>query len=642
MLTLRKLEMRGFGPYAEKQTVEFPSKPGVTLIYGQNMSGKTSLLNAIRYAFFETVLGRGSRKRRLHTVSNRTLAAQGEYGFKVGLTLVSDGDEYELVRTCKSTKAVPQSDADYEHNPQLRRGSSVLGPGQRDAALARILPSDISRFFLFDGELLQEYEKLLYEEEDEDSDRISQAIEQILGVPLLKRARAHLAFLADEADGLAAKEASKSKSTEAIGNALKAATDLKKQHLEDIGRLQEDLKELRRQKTDAEAFLANQKKWLTIIQERDNAEKQLGKLEAKILGDAANLRTQMADAWRTVLSGPVEAARLQAAEQAKGAIDQLTMQLRQEAVEEGHCRVCDQDVDDSRAEALIDTLEDNSASTVDMVGENLVDLNRFKTKDISSAVTNLTGQLALARSEVAQLKDQIKDWGTALADADVDRIQGDAENLGEVMEKIAAKKTAVEDHRTKVKEADASIKNLQANLAKVAPTNLQASQIRSGLLRNATEVFEAAVEHYKAELRGRVELTATELFLLMTTEESDYAGLRITESYGLELMHKDQQVEDGRSAGAEHVIALSLMGALQANAPIRGPIIMDSPFGRLDPGHRENVIAALPQMAEQVILLAHRGEVRQHNVREILGNKLVCEYEMKKLSARKTIIEKVT
>lgn len=86
MLRLKRLEVQGFGPFADQQVLEFPDGPGVTVIYGENMRGKTSLLNAIRYAFFGTVVGRGSRVRRLHTISNRELAADRQYGFDVSLT----------------------------------------------------------------------------------------------------------------------------------------------------------------------------------------------------------------------------------------------------------------------------------------------------------------------------------------------------------------------------------------------------------------------------------------------------------------------------------------------------------------------------------------------------------------------------
>ena len=46
------------------------------------------------------------------------------------------------------------------------------------------MPSEVSRFFLFDGELLQEYEELLAEDTNTGA-TIKESIEQILGVPVL-------------------------------------------------------------------------------------------------------------------------------------------------------------------------------------------------------------------------------------------------------------------------------------------------------------------------------------------------------------------------------------------------------------------------------------------------------------------------
>ena len=127
----------------------------------------------------------------------------------------------------------------------------------------------------------------------------------------------------------------------------------------------------------------------------------------------------------------------------------------------------------------------------------------------------------------------------------------------------------------------------------------------------------------------------------MTTEEQDYAGLAITDGYGLHIRHRDGKFEEARSAGAEHVVALALMGALQHNAPLRGPIVMDSPFGRLDEEHTTNVIRTLPNMADQVVLLVYEAEVGKDRVRDLLRGKLVNEYELERISARRTNIREI-
>jgi DNA sulfur modification protein DndD len=124
----------------------------------------------------------------------------------------------------------------------------------------------------------------------------------------------------------------------------------------------------------------------------------------------------------------------------------------------------------------------------------------------------------------------------------------------------------------------------------------------------------------------------------MTTEKHDYAQLAINEHYGLTILHSDGRAEDSRSAGAEQVVALALMGALQANAPLRGPSVMDTPFGRLDPRHTANVVTALPTMARQVVLLVQEGEIDRATVRELLGHHLKKEDQLDKQTARRTLV----
>lgn len=114
---------------------------------------------------------------------------------------------------------------------------------------------------------------------------------------------------------------------------------------------------------------------------------------------------------------------------------------------------------------------------------------------------------------------------------------------------------------------------------------------------------------------------------------------RFNDSYGLTIVHQDGSEIPVRSAGAEHIVALSLMGALQRNAPLRGPIVMDSPFGRLDDVHTTKVIQALPSMADQVLLLVYESELDPTEARNQLKGKLRKEYKITRRSARHSEIE---
>ena len=646
MLWLKRLEVEGFGPFAELQVIEFNKAPGVTVVYGENMRGKTSLLNAVRYAFFGTVLGRGSRVRRLHTISNRDRVSDGQFGFTVSLTFDYDGDEYELVRECRPRVRTPSNDDDYTQEVLLRRGNLALGPQEREKALHQIFPKEVSRFFLFDGELLQEYEELLINE-SEAGHRISEAIERILGVPILKRGRMHLTQLSEEADRFAAKEASKRQETQALGAALQLATDQKTAHHNELARLQSQLQELNEQRVEIEQFLHSKQKYASILDERDEAGEKLeqaGKEEKLLRGD---LQRAMGESWRSLLRNTVRAARDAAQGEAQKELDAFLMSLRVKAIESGHCGTCEQDVAGPVALRLKATLPeaaevtDQSAGGVSAAMMRIADLNKFRETDNAGEVRQLWKRLGVVELEQVTLRDRITDLNAALTDSDPDTLRKSKASYSEVSDKISAVRRGIEEQTKKADEMDQNIQRLKKKLETTGTPDLRDSQLRAKILRDASEVFGASVERYKSDLRARVEATASKLFLSMTTEKEDFAGLTINESYGLTIRHRDGRAEEARSAGAEHVVALALMGALQRNAPLRGPIVMDSPFGRLDEEHTANVIQTLPDMAEQVVLLVYEAEVSKARMREVLGSRLTREYQLERVSARRTNVREV-
>lgn len=647
MLVLRSIEIDGFGPYVERQRLSFPAE-GVSVVYGDNMRGKTSLLNAIRYALFGRVLGRGARERRLHTISNRDLAAKGQYGFSVVLCFAFDGAEYELLRACRPRRdrGVPTQDSDYDQPVQLRQGQDLLGPDERAAVLARVLPEQVSRFFLFDGELLDEYEELLHDE-SKAGRAISEAIERILGVPILTRGMAHLGILGVDAGKAVERETSKSQETESIGTALGQAAEVREGHKADLLRFRGELAELHDRRKEMEGYLGSVDRIAVALRDREACDARLQEIAVALPAVATELKEAMRQAWRTVLGEPVRIARAAAAKEAKEEVDSFLAGLRRKAADDGLCGTCDQKVDQAAASRIRASLESVAPVTTaegpaGAAFSRLAALNEFTDRDVTGTARELWKRHESLRAEQAIQRDRRSDLMTEVRDEDERRVKSSTASLSEVMRKIAVTDQGITKLEAAIVKSDQAIERLHDKLRGLGSASLREAQARSQLLREAGQVFEAAVDRYKADLRGRVEATASDLFLRMSTEKEEYGGLEINENYGLHIVHKQGGVEEGRSAGAEHVVALALMGALQRNAPFRGPIVMDSPLFRLDPGHKTNVLLALPTLAPQVVLLVHEGEARRERVRELLGDHLVREYELVKLSARRTDIRPVT
>jgi DNA sulfur modification protein DndD len=150
-------------------------------------------------------------------------------------------------------------------------------------------------------------------------------------------------------------------------------------------------------------------------------------------------------------------------------------------------------------------------------------------------------------------------------------------------------------------------------------------------------LFESAVDGFRDSLRETVGADASEIFKSLTTEQA-YQGLMIDENYGLALLDSNAQPVPGRSAGAEQIVALSLIGGLNRAAVREGPVVMDSNFARLDRGHRKNVIRFLPQLGPQVIVLVHSGEIDKHQDLAEPGVNIARRYEVVRVTETRSRI----
>ena len=642
MLRLDRLTIIGFGPFVGPTAIDFPDGDGVTVVYGENGRGKTSLLNAIRFAFFGEALGRGSRRRGLRSLANRERAADGVFDFEVMLKFRHDTNHYELVRRCEALVDDPRLESDFSVETQLRRNDEVLGPAERQRSLEIVFPREISRFFLFDGELLQEYEELLINE-SAAGQKISEAIERILGVPLLKRARTHLGALADEAAAASARAAQREQRTQALGGSLSQALDLKAGHLEEIEALEREREALATERSSIDEYLQTVARHRAQMERQQRAASDLVRSESDQREAETNLRRAMAGAWRTALRERVRIARDDAQstlEQAIGGITQVTLARSLAA---GQCEVCSQSISDDLRGHLEshNDLTADAATAMTALGVALSAvraLSTFDDSDNRNEVEALWRRIQEERIAQHRLRYEIAEIDDQLEGSDQEEIRRARARQTDLIERLVVVRQGLDQERESLNEVNQSIARLTRQLEETGSSDVVHSQHRATLLRSAGEVMAAAIERYKDQLRLGVEASATELFLSMISETQDYAGLRINGSYGLEIVHVDGRAEEARSAGQEHVVALALMAALQRNAPLRGPIVMDSPFGRLDEVHTSNVTQALPAMASQVLLLVYEAEVGPAQVRRLLGDKLLAEYRLEYVSSRHTKI----
>ena len=432
-----------------------------------------------------------------------------------------------------------------------------------------------------------------------------------------------------------------------MGHALQSANDMKEAHEKERNRKTAELSGLLAERDEIETELRRQQTYAVALERLDTAREDLKTARNTRQTKETELKAAMTHAWRTVLDGPVSEVKAGAQQAVSDSLASLLASLRVEAIENQRCRTCDQDVPEDVRTRLVASLPSNVtavkledyAGILELAWKS--DLDGFNHKDVRAEVRLIWEAIRQARLNEVKALGRITDANKLLEDQDSDGLRRRKTTLSELGSKIRAAQDAIAAEQERIEEQNMAITRLTERLATAGTPELSALQQRESVLARARIVFEDAVDRYKGALRTRVQDSATKLFHRMTTEKEDYASLAINDHYGLTIVHKDGKTEDSRSAGAEQIVALALMGALQANAPLRGPIVMDTPFGRLDPQHTANVVTALPTMAEQVVIFVQEGEINRATVRDLLGSHLLREYQLDKQTARRTLVMEV-
>jgi len=144
-------------------------------------------------------------------------------------------------------------------------------------------------------------------------------------------------------------------------------------------------------------------------------------------------------------------------------------------------------------------------------------------------------------------------------------------------------------------------------------------------MRNA---LEGTVTILLDEMKSSIEKHANTMNETLTQEAHNQ--LKINDTYGLSVID-DYGNEIADSAAGSQMIALSLLYGLKESTGLKGPLIIDTPFARVDLAYRKSILEALPQMSEQCILLVHDGEIAKgDNLEESISNKVGRWYSIEK------------
>ena len=660
-MKLHSLTARNFMPYKGEMELTFPQdeQRNVMIVFGDNMRGKTSILNAIRWAFYGEAVGRHSRPIPLQEIVNKDAALADDWKVEVHIRFDANGHAYDLRRVAERRQmvAAPSKPEDFTRSIYLTRDGSAVSGGQVEAEIGLIAPKQISRFFLFDGELLQEYETLLIED-SQQGQQIKEAIEQVLGVPALTNGRVDIQTIL--------KQAQKRQNAD-----LKQVAGLEKQaerqeeltgKIDAIDRDLEDLNtrlnKVREERTalDDEIEAAQ-----SVIGAKATLDAKLEEQKA-LIEDCDRKEAERLDlisgAWKDLIDAQLQIRRDQLESRREELMDSIKKRsgLAQKVsdllqlLNTRECPTCEQILSDERRSQIGEAL-----------GKAETELRSID--DCGAALQNISGQLdALSKIRGINAKDRIRQADKDLQGNQVrlTQIENGIEKLrDEIAEydsaEIARKRVLqnekireegrlqgdIQDQNVERKNLDDELAVSQKAIEGLTKDRTQRSTIKVSLCSDLERVFSQSIEQLRDKLRKRVEELANDAFKQMTTQMS-YRGLEINDNYGLQIVDASGRHVAVRSAGAEQIVALSLIDGLNRTGRAAGPVIMDTPFGRLDLNHRDNILRYLPSVTSQFVLLVHSGEIRKETDLAVIAERVGVVYEIKEISSTQSRLERAT
>lgn len=643
-MIIEQIEIFNFGPFYKKHKITFPKNgAGVHVIRGNNGHGKTSLQRAVLWALYGKVVDRKGQEIPPTSLLNLTAHSEGIYHFEVGIFFNHNGERWSIKREMEASSHQDKKYVDGMRVYVVKDGEVQQDP---DHVIQRILPSEVSRFYFFDGEMLRDYEELL-DEDSRSMSLIKDSIERVLGVPYFRIARDDLGAIQKKLENERNKliKALGGREYEELANALQSVTT-------DIEEKESTIEELNKQISKLEDKIRERKRRLTDIRDvqelanrRIGIEKDIGILNEKKGNNQEKIHTLVKDLYKEILKPVADNVISQLKAKSEASLEKYNK--KQQAIEKAKslkkgiqsqkCSFCGNILDLKKLRELEEQLaevEIQIKELTEVPEPNLV-FEHHKTRlegiisqaSIRSEFEKIDNEINEIDNKIATLQAQLNDISEKLKGADSEeprRLEISIQNMKQEQGRLEGLVKANREEVLVLKETKAEF---EASLASIPQQELSVLSERIEFVKSVKEVFDEAISSYRDKKKSDVEKIATEIFRTIRSK-NEFDHLKINEQFGLSIITTDGTClsrSEWRSAGEEQIVALALIGALNKCAQIKAPVFMDTPFSRLDVKHGERVLKYIPSFADQIVLLVTDREFRKGD-EKFLGGKIKSDF----------------
>lgn len=623
-MRIKRLGVMNFRQFSGSHELSFSTddKKNVTVVHGENGSGKTSLLNAFKWCFYGTAdFDTGVDK--LLNEHAITLASGNErIPMKVSVDFEHDGALYTVSREQQYRRVGSELDVEevggavVEVSWKAKDGKFEKAPNP-ESLINQILPEKMHSYFFFNGERI---EKLAAASASQE---IRGAIKTLMGLETVERAKIHL-------DGRVKKHFT-AQIKQGASQELQSLIDREAELDDAIARASaaintEDanIQAFRDELVSIGSKLKNLEGTKKLQEERDGLNSRLTDIANEVT--VINSKNQQLITERGFLAFFDEVAHdvtdILEDRRQKG---ELPYQIKQQFIDDlmanGKC-ICGADI--SKGSEGHSVLEHYRQRTAAAGVEEAFIATSGALRQTDWSRDDLFDQIKAGlkkRSELFIERDKhngrLDDISKSLKESDQEdvvllenrraKLEKDVEDARtrRAREVVTMERDDAEREKVKKQRKELDAKSGQANLAK------RRLELAEECARVIAELHEALARATRADLSERVDNTFRSII------QKDYWA-EIDNDYILQIFknvpNHGRQIVYEKSTGESQVTSLSFIASIVSLAKeqykkggefFRGglyPIVMDSPFGSVSV-YRELIARHIPELADQIILL---------------------------------------
>ena len=631
-MILEEIRMKDFRCFYGESTISFATDEvkNVTLIYAENGVGKTTLLNALLWCFYGETTTRFEKR---EDIVNHDAVKEGRSVASVEVQFSHNDNVYIAKRFAGSGKIYND-----ERNFIIQRietGSRKELPTP-ETFINTVIPKEMASHFLFDGEHAE-----VFLGEDNQVE-IRGAVRDILGCSLIETAISDLQSVSNQfrkqmpTAGASDQIDKKNDRIEKLVSEIKSVEEA-------IEGLEKDYANTRKQIKTIEEKLRNTQASEQLQRTRDNLKQSLAKAHNRKVDFGKEVFRWLGDNGRNIVSKAISEETFDFLEE-KENLGRIPSPYNEEFVKDvltlEQC-ICGADLKaGSEAAKQVASLLDKAANQVtrDRITKVRARLSELKNgrKKAPIQLAEANRRLAEANEEFDELEAKLSEANEKLKGINFDDIAERTKRQEELERDCSKINRTIGSFRSELERSEREISRLNKEINELAQLDIKTAVFarRRELCDEIRDLLESKLEEEEEQARG-VLRTSIKNILDSTSRKS--LKLKMSNEYDISLVNSDGIVLP-KSSGENQLLGLAFTAALVKFANIReraedhrllpgtvAPLVLDSPFGQLDPAYKITTAEFMPKMARQVVLLVSKSQ-GSSDVQETLAEHVGAEY----------------